>query len=84
MCREQKEQLQKLKEFKPDISTQDSPRSQNTGTRPGAFQVNSSYINNMLVVITIYVYVEPVLHTDGQISLWNASPAILTTSAIFC
>ncbi|XP_009472796.1 PREDICTED: YLP motif-containing protein 1 [Nipponia nippon] len=38
MLREQKEQLQKLKEFKPDISTQDSPRSQNTTTRPGAFQ----------------------------------------------
>ncbi|NXS53216.1 YLPM1 protein, partial [Brachypteracias leptosomus] len=34
MLREQKEQLQKLKEFKPDISTQDSPRSQNTSTRP--------------------------------------------------
>ncbi|NXL83963.1 YLPM1 protein, partial [Alectura lathami] len=34
MLREQKEQMQKLKEFKPDISTQDSPRSQNTGTRP--------------------------------------------------
>ncbi|XP_015720611.2 YLP motif-containing protein 1 isoform X3 [Coturnix japonica] len=41
MLREQKEQLQKLKEFKPDISTQDSPRPQNTGTRPGAFQVSS-------------------------------------------
>ncbi|PKK31501.1 YLP motif containing 1 [Columba livia] len=38
MLREQKEQLQKLKEFKPDISTQDTPRSQNTSTRPGAFQ----------------------------------------------
>uniref|UniRef100_H0ZPJ9 YLP motif-containing protein 1 n=1 Tax=Taeniopygia guttata TaxID=59729 RepID=H0ZPJ9_TAEGU len=38
MLREQKEQLQKLKEFKPDISTQDSPRLQNTSTRPGAFQ----------------------------------------------
>ncbi|NXW42636.1 YLPM1 protein, partial [Nyctiprogne leucopyga] len=34
MLREQKEQLQKLKEFKPDISTQDSSRSQNTSTRP--------------------------------------------------
>ncbi|XP_041572731.2 YLP motif-containing protein 1 isoform X2 [Taeniopygia guttata] len=41
MLREQKEQLQKLKEFKPDISTQDSPRLQNTSTRPGAFQVSS-------------------------------------------
>ncbi|XP_069714633.1 YLP motif-containing protein 1 isoform X2 [Phaenicophaeus curvirostris] len=38
MLREQKEQLQKLKEFKPDISTQDSSRSQTTSTRPGAFQ----------------------------------------------
>ncbi|KFQ74462.1 YLP motif-containing protein 1, partial [Phoenicopterus ruber ruber] len=42
MLREQKEQLQKLKEFKPDISTQDSPRSQNTSTRPEAQAIKPS------------------------------------------
>jgi len=84
MCREQKEQLQKLKEFKPDLSTQDSPRSQNTSTRPGAFQVKSSCVNNVLVAITINVYVRSVLRCDAQTSLWNASPAALTTSSIFC
>lgn len=68
MCREQKEQLQKLKEFKPDISTQDSPRSQNTSTRPGAFQVNSSYTDNVLVVVPIYVCWTS---SDGHIFLWS-------------
>lgn len=79
MCREQKEQLQKLKEFKPDISTQDSPRSQNTGTRPGAFQVNIevkiSRQCNVLMVIAIRVYFRSFPCSDDQTFLWNYLPS---------